>query len=422
MSSIHDVINKYESNVRSYVRVFPAVFNKAKGSRLLDEDGVEYIDFFSGAGALNYGHNEDSQIQALVSHISTDGIVHSLDMATNAKVNFIQGFEDIILEPRSLSYKIQFTGPTGANAIEAALKLARLNTGRSNVIAFTHSFHGVSLGALSATANESFRNASGIPLNDVAFLPYEGYVKDLDSISYIEKLLNDPSSGLDKPAAIIVETIQGEGGVNVASANWLKDLRSLATKHSILLIIDDIQAGCGRSGDFFSFEFADIHPDLIVLSKSISGIGLPMSLLLIKPELDIWSPGQHNGTFRGNNLAFITALQALETYWRSDHLSHEIKSKELIVRKRLETLLREYPNIFVDVRGRGLFYGIELQSSETASQIRQLCFENNLIIETSGANNEVIKFMPALNIDTETLHEGIEKFENAIARYAERGL
>lgn len=414
MNTASDVIDQYESNVRSYVRSFPVSFSKAEGSYIWDEEGRRYIDFFAGAGALNYGHNEPTMVRALIEYLQSNGIIHGLDMATRAKAAFIKEFATTILTPRGLDYKLQFTGPTGTNAVEAALKIARLATGRHNVIAFSHSFHGVSLGSLAATSNSWFRNASGTPLSGTVFLPYDDYVDGLDSIAYLEKVLDDPSSGVDLPAAVIVELVQGEGGVNVASAEWIKRLRDLTARRGILLIVDDVQAGCGRTGDFFSFEFAEIHPDVVVLSKSISGIGLPMALVLLKPELDIWKPGQHNGTFRGNNLAFVAGLKALEKFWRSDELSADVKRKEKIVRERLERIKDLYPETFTTVRGRGLLCGLVCREAEMAKTITKLCFEEGLIIETAGAKDEVVKFIPALTISEEVLIEGLDLLEKAI--------
>lgn len=411
MNSAQDIINQHESNVRSYVRSFPVSFSKAKGSYIWDESGRRYVDFFAGAGALNYGHNEPQMAQALVDYIQDSGIIHGLDMATSAKAAFIEEFTTTILAPRNLEYKLQFTGPTGTNAVEAALKVARLATGRQNVIAFSHSFHGVSLGSLAATANSWFRDASGIPLSGTTFLPYDGYVDGLDSITYLEKVLDDRSSGIDQPAAVIVELVQGEGGVNVASAEWVKRLRDLTTEKGIVLIVDDIQAGCGRTGDFFSFEFAGIQPDVVVLSKSISGIGLPMSLVLLKPELDIWKPGQHNGTFRGNNLAFVTGRKALEIFWRSNELSTEMELKEKIIHERLARIKEAYTETFTTVRGRGLIYGLVCRDAEMAKTITHRCFEAGLIIETAGAKDEVIKLIPALTISEEILNEGLDLLE-----------
>ena len=304
--------NRIESNVRSYCRSFPTVFTRASGATLVGEDGRRYLDFLSGAGTLNYGHNNPRIKARLLEYLESDGIVHGLDMATVAKREFLERFEQTILLPRGLSYKVQFTGPTGANAVEAALKIARNVTGRSNIVAFTNGFHGVTLGAVAATANSHYRDAAGLPPSGTSFVPYDGYLGDLDTTEYLDRVLTDGSSGVDHPAAVIVETVQGEGGVNVATAAWLRRLEAVCRRHDVLLIVDDIQAGCGRTGTFFSFEDAGIRPDLVTLSKSLSGYGMPMSVVLMRPELDQWKPGEHNGTFRGNNLAFVTATPALE--------------------------------------------------------------------------------------------------------------
>lgn len=304
--SLH-IFETLESEVRGYIRRFPTVFATASNGWLTDEEGKVYLDFFAGAGTLNYGHNPAPLKAALISYLQDDGIVHSLDMGTVAKRCFLETFDELILKPRRLTYKLQFTGPTGANAVEAAMKLARQCAGRSSIVAFTNAFHGVSLGALAATGNKKFRRAAGQPLANTTFLPFEGYLPGVDSIAYLRKLLEDPSSGLELPAAVIVETVQGEGGVNVASDDWLRALAALCKSFGILLIVDDIQVGCGRTGTFFSFETAGIEPDIVILSKSLSGYGLPMSLVLLKPAIDIWKPFAHNSTFRGNNPAFITA-------------------------------------------------------------------------------------------------------------------
>ncbi|TJW82981.1 MAG: aminotransferase class III-fold pyridoxal phosphate-dependent enzyme, partial [Mesorhizobium sp.] len=256
------LFDRLESEVRSYVRSFPVLFDRGVGTTLTAADGQEYLDFFGGAGALNYGHNNPAFKQALLDYIERDGIVHSLDLATTAKKGFIEAFERYILKPRGLTYKLQFTGPTGANAVEAALKLARQVTGRSNIVSFTGSYHGVSAGSLAATGNKDMRAAAGFPLAHVTSLPYEGYLgESFDTIDYLEKLLADPSSGFDTPAAVILEAVQGEGGINPASVEWLRRLRELTSRHGIVLILDDIQAGVGRTGKFFSFEPSGIVPD-----------------------------------------------------------------------------------------------------------------------------------------------------------------
>lgn len=414
-----EIIEKNESSVRGYSRAFPAVFSKARQSIVFDIDGKKYVDFFSGAGSLNYGHNHPVMKRAMIDYLQDDGLIHGLDMATEAKIAFIDTFQKQILQPRSLDYHLQFTGPTGANAVEAALKLARLATKRSQIVSFSHAFHGVSLGALATTSSSWFRNASGVELNNVTFLPYEGYFEGFDSLAYFEKLLDDPGSGLDKPAAVIVEAIQGEGGVNVASAQWLQRLRIITAGRDILLIVDDIQAGCGRSGDFFSFEEAKIVPDLVTLSKSLSASGLPMSLLLIKPEHDIWKPGQHNGTFRGNNLAFVSAEAAIKEFWMDEAFSKEIKRKGKIIHDRLELMAESFSDLGLLFRGRGMFCGLVFTKDQNqAKQVAELAFSKGLIIELSGSRNEVLKLLPALTIDDSTLVRGLDIIEESIKMLA----
>lgn len=399
----------YESNVRSYGRRYPAVFDRASGSRLYAADGRSYLDFLSGCGSLNYGHNPPALRDRLVEYLQRDGIVHGLDLQTEAKNGFLEAFNEIILRPRKLDYALQFVGPTGTNAVEAALKIARLTTGRSGIVAFTNGFHGVSLGALSATANAYHRDAAGVPLGNVYHAPYDGYFGEgVDTVGYLERLLDDPSSGVGSPAAVIVESVQGEGGLNAASNGWLFALQSLCLARGILLIVDDIQAGCGRTGTFFSFEPAGIVPDIITLSKSISGFGLPFALTLLKRNLDVWQPGQHNGTFRGNNLAFVTATEALRRYWESPGFAAAIGRKAVIMRERLGEVQRNHPRDLIGLRGRGLMQGLVCASGDLADSISRRAFELGLIIETSGNRDQVLKCLPPLTIDEAELLEGFD--------------
>ncbi|WP_418184590.1 diaminobutyrate--2-oxoglutarate transaminase [Aliarcobacter vitoriensis] len=408
------IFENFESEVRGYIRSFPTIFKKAKGSILTDEQGIEYIDFFAGAGTLNYGHNNEHISQALIEYIQNDGIVHGLDMATTAKKEFIQTFHELILNPRNLEYKLQFTGPTGTNAVETALKLARLVKKRSNIIAFTNGYHGLSQGSLAVTGNNQYRDESYISRTNATFMPYDGYFGDFNTLKYLRKFIEDSSSGVDLPAAIILETIQGEGGINVASKEWLQELDSICKEFDILLIIDDIQVGNGRSGEFFSFEFAGIKPDMVTLSKSIGG-GLPMALLLFKPDLDQWKPGEHTGTFRGNNLAFVASKVSLEHYWKNDDLSNAVKYKENILKTKLEEIANKHRDICtIDVRGRGLAYGFEIKNdTNIAGELSSYCFNEQLIIETCGSVGQVVKFLPPLLISEDLLIEGLNRFEKA---------
>lgn len=404
-----------ESNVRSYPLSLPAIFSRARGSVMLTEDGRKVIDFLCGAGALNYGHNNHLIKAAITEYLASDAVVHGLDMATPAKLEFMETFDSAILRERGLRYRFQFTGPTGANAVEAALKLSRKITGRKNVISFTRGYHGMTLGAMAATGNLFYRSASGVSLADATFMPYDGYLGPaLDTTNYLRKVLLDESSGVDAPAAILVETVQGEGGMNVASKEWLRSVQAIARDVGALFIIDDVQMGCGRTGEFFSFEFAGLSPDLVVMSKSLSGYGLPLSMLLIKEERDAWRPGEHTGTFRGNNLALVSATAAINSYWRSKTFAEEVQRMGEIVRSRLEAIASRQAGSFA-VRGRGMAFGFDCQRAEIAEATTRKAFEKGLMLERCGPIDQVIKFLPALTIDLETLNEGIEIFEVSLA-------
>lgn len=416
------IFETLESEVRSYVRSFPVVFDRAVGSTLIDEDGREYLDFFAGAGVMSYGHNNPCLKQKLVEYLQHDGITHGLDLATEAKARFLERFHEVILKPRDLDYKLQFPGPTGTNAVEAALKLARKVTGRTTVVHFANSFHGMTLGSLAVTGNASKRAGAGVPLSHGVPMPFDGDVDD--SLAVLERFLSDPGSGLDKPAAVILETIQAEGGVKTASFDWLRRLEALVREHGVLLIVDDIQVGCGRTGPFFSFEPAGIRPDLVCLSKALSGFGLPMALVLLAPEHDQWKPGEHNGTFRGHNLAFVTAAEALG-YWEDDRLTRQVEAKARRVRERLEEIAGmagARGGLRTSVRGRGLIQGLHFSDPNVAGRVSAAAFERGLVIETAGPRGEVLKLLPPLVIGDDELEKGLdviaESLEAVVARAA----
>jgi diaminobutyrate-2-oxoglutarate transaminase len=413
-----NTFERLESQVRSYIRDFPVVFERASGPYLYDTGGKRYIDFFCGAGALNYGHNEARMKQALIDYLASDGVTHSLDMGTSAKARFLERLESAVLRPRGLEYRVQFTGPTGANGVEAALKLARKVTGRRNVIAFTRAYHGLSLGALSVTANSRYRNEAFVHRGDVTFAPYEGYFgPDVDTLAMLRQLIEDDSSGLDRPAAIILETIQAEGGINVASSRWLQGVQEICRDHDIVLIVDDIQVGCGRTGTFFSFEDAGLDPDLVVLSKSISGFGLPMSLLLIRPSLDRWNPGEHTGTFRGNNLAFVTAAEALRN-WEDDGFADRLARTSASLESGLLRLQDTFPDLGIRVRGRGLVFGLECADPAIGGRMVGECFSRGLIVETCGSTRNVLKFLPPLTVAPDVLESALAIVAEGIAAAA----
>ena len=400
-----DVFEQWESDVRGYCRTFPTVFKSASNARQIDENGKSFIDFFCGAGVLNFGHNNERMKEALIKFIQADGLAHSLDMSTNVKRDFIQAFVDTILKPRDMTYKMQFTGPTGTNAVEAALKLARRVTGRRTVIAFTHGFHGMTLGALACTANSYFRNAAGVPLENVQRLPFGGSLQEI-SAAYA-----DPSSGYEAPAAIIVETIQAEGGVNVASAEWLKELQAFAQQRGALFIIDDIQASCGRTGSYFSFDGMGLDPDIICLAKGIGGFGTPLAMNLIKPEHDkFWSPGEHTGTFRGQGFSFVAGREALR-YFEDNKLTDDVKRKSRVITERLQSIAKLHGKDGFEVRGRGMMQALDVQDGTLAKSIVARCFESGLLLGSCGPNGRVLKLIPPLTIPDADLKEGLDILE-----------
>lgn len=411
---MNQTIDRHESAVRGYCRSFPVTIDTAEGAWVTDIDGRRYLDFLAGAGALNYGHNPAPLKQRLIEYIERDGISHGLDLYTNAKETFLSRLHELVLAPRGLDYRVQFPGPTGTNAVEAALKLARKVTGRENVVFFTNGFHGMTLGTLAVTGNGGKRAGAGQPLNNTTPMPFDGYMgTGVDTLDYFEHVLADAGSGVDHPAAVVLETVQAEGGINVASNDWLSRLADICHRHEILLIVDDIQVGCGRTGRFFSFEESGIEPDMVCLSKSLSGYGQPLSVVLIRPELDQWSPGEHNGTFRGNNLAFITATAALDTWWRDDALSREVERKGAWVRERLERIAEKEPDLRATARGRGFIQGLECGDGPAAAAISARCYEHGLIIETAGIDDQVLKFLAPLTIEEPDLVWGLDVIASA---------
>lgn len=415
-----DIFADMESEVCSYARSFPVVFERARGSYLIDVHGRRYLDFLAGAGTLNYGHNNPALKEALLDYIRDDGVTHGLDMHTRAKERFLRAMQEIILEPRRLHYVIQFTGPTGTNAVEAALKLARNVKGRHNIISFTNGFHGVSLGAMAATGNRHHRNAAGLPLSGTTPMLFDGYLDNLNTAELLDQMITDPSSGVDHPAAVILETVQGEGGLNVASFEWLRAVEAVCRKHDMLLIVDDIQAGCGRTGTFFSFEPAGVSPDIVTMSKSLSGYGLPFAVTMFKPQYDQWKPGEHNGTFRGNNHAFVTATRALETFWRTDGFAEHVRARARQMTEGLEAIAASVPGGILARKGRGMMQGLSCADGDLAGAISAACFELGMVIETSGSEGQVVKCLAPLTISEEELGAGLDILGRAVSQVVEQ--
>ena len=408
-----NIFERYESNVRGYCRTWPVVFDTARNAKQWDVDGNEYIDFFSGAGVLNFGHNNPKLREAMIRYLEADGVTHSLDMHSRSKQEFIERFVEVILKPRGLDYKLQFTGPTGTNVVEAALKLARKVTGRRNVVAFTDGFHGMTLGALACTGNQKFHQAAGVELNNITRVPFDGYLGEgVDTLEPLRRALQDPSSGITAPAAFILETIQAEGGSNVAPKEWLPQVQQLAREHGSLLIIDDIQVAVGRTGHYFSFEELGIEPDLVCLAKGIGGYGTPMAVLLIKPEYDKWLPSEHTGTFRWQNLSFVAGTAALD-YFENDDFLADVRRKGELTEQRLVDIIQR-ANTDIELRGCGMIHGLDMGTGEKASAAVAKAFQHNLIIPTCGPDGRVVKVMPPLTIEDDVLNEGLNRLEQAI--------
>ncbi|MFT6492509.1 MAG: diaminobutyrate-2-oxoglutarate transaminase [Porticoccus sp.] len=408
------IFEQRESAIRAYCRVYPVVFDKALNARQTDENGREYIDFFAGAGVLNFGHNNPRMTEAVIAYIQSNGVTHSLDMHTTAKRQFMEHFTKTILEPRNMPHKMQFMGPTGTNAVEAAMKMARRVTGRQDIVAFSHGFHGMTLGALSATANQHFRNAAGVPLNHVKHFPFGCETVcpgcelgcGMQSIEQLRAIYADSSSGIAPPAGFLLETIQAEGGVKVADKDWLQALAKLAKDVGALLIIDDIQVGVGRTGSFFSFDDLDLDPDIICLAKGIGGLGTPMAMNLVKPEHDQhWLPGEHTGTFRGQDISFIAGDQAL-TYFDDDELMQTVKAHGAMMADSLRPLVDRHP--LVNLTGKGMILGLDVGNGDRAKQIVSQCFESGLMIASCGTGGRVVKLIPPLTTPQADLEEGLQ--------------
>lgn len=404
LSSPPEIFERRESAARSYCRGMPAVFASASGSELTDANGKRYIDFLAGCSSLNYGHNDPDMKAALIEHISSDGIAHGLDLHTDTKAAFLRAFETHILAPRGLDHRVMFTGPTGANAVEAAMKIARKSTGRTNIIAFSNGFHGVTMGALAATGNGYHRGGAGMDTSGVTRLPYDGYASGVDSAALLEQMLDDPSGGIDAPAAILFETVQGEGGLNTASPAWVRRMAAIAKKHGALLIIDDIQAGIGRTGTFFSFDEMGVTPDIVTMAKSLSGFGLPMAMLLVRPEHDVFGPAEHNGTFRGNTHAFVTARVAIEKFWADDSFKTELAEKAALITARLSEIKAMVPG--ATLKGRGMMQGVDVLDGALAGDICARAYAKGLVIETSGNRDQVVKVLAPLTTPLETFEKG----------------
>ena len=427
--------SEYESSARSYPRRFPIAIRSAKGSYLEDMDGNKYIDFLNGAGTLALGHNDDEINRAMIEHIQSGAPLHTLDLTTPIKDMFVETLFSILPKEMASRAKVQFCSPSGTDATDAAIKLCKTATGRSTVIAFSGGYHGMGHGAMALTGNCNAKNHVANVMPGVQFMPYPysyrcpmgigGEAGTKACINYFERLLKDPESGVTKPAAVIIEPIQGEGGAIPAPVEFLQAVRRVTKELGIPLICDEIQCGMGRSGKVFAFEHAGIVPDVILLSKAIGG-AQPMSVVVYDKDLDKWGPGAHAGTFRGNQLAMVCGTVIMKRISRPEFLADVTRKGDMMM-ERIRKLQKEV-RIIGDVRGTGLMFGIEFidpngpldlmgvpePSGEIAAKVQRLCFENKFIMEKGGRNGSVMRCLCALNITDEDIDKAMSIFEKVV--------
>jgi diaminobutyrate-2-oxoglutarate transaminase len=400
-----------ESNVRYYCRRWPTVFVAGTGAHLVAENGQRYIDFFSGAGALSYGHNPTFLVEAVINHLRAGRLVHSLDTHTPERAAFLRTLEQHILEPRQLDMVVQFVGPTGATAVEAALRLAERVSGRKPVVAFQGGFHGMTSGAARVSHSLPARDHSA-----TCFLPYRAR-PDQEDMDLLAHALSTPIEG-ERPGALIVEPVQGEGGARPFDRRYLTEIRRLCTQFEVVLIADEIQAGVGRTGPFFSFEGSGLDPDIICLSKSLSGLGLPLAVNLIRRSFDRWSPGEFTGTFRGSNLAFVSSTALIEQYWRSSQLEQETKRRSMLIEEALARLAHG-GGVPFSISGRGFLWGLTFADERAALAVVSAAFRSGLIVEACGEQDRTVKLLPPLVIEDEELRKGLEILAQAVRGLSE---
>lgn len=409
---------RQESNARTYPRRIPLVLERAHGIYVQDSRGQVFIDCLAGAGTLALGHNHPVVVAAIQQALDAGLPMHTLDLTTPVKDAFVQELFDHLPAEFARTAKIQFCGPTGADAVEAALKLTRTATGRQTVLAFQGAYHGMTLGTLSLSGNLAPKAALGALVPGVHLMPYPhdyrcpfgvGGEEAVDyNLHYLRHLLSDPESGILQPAAMILEPVQGEGGVIPAPDRWLRGVRELTQARQIPLIFDEIQCGIARTGTMFAFEHAGVTPDVITLSKAIGG-GLPLAVVVYREELDAWSPGAHAGTFRGNQLAMAAGTATLRFIRSAGLIEHAAVAGKRLHRHLME-LSAAYPWIG-DVRGRGLMLGMEIVDPATADAqghpqadgdraraFQQACLQRGLILELGGRHGATVRLLPPLII------------------------
>jgi len=393
-----------ESQVRGHSRLFDSVFARGIGGVLVDVDGRRSVDFLSGHGSLNYGHNDPDMLKALVDHLQHHGLSAGLDLHSRAKQRFVKAFCSLILAPRGMSHRLQFTGPGADDGLTAAVALARKITGRQGVITFSHSHTGL---------------ASG-PLAGALRYPYDGVGPAGSSgLDLLGRLLADRASGVEPPAAIVLECVQTESSLRAASGRWVRQLAALARRHGALLVIDDRIAGGGRCGGFFSFEGLGVMPDLVLPTQSIAGLGLPMGLLLVRPDRDRWAPAELSSPFQHNHHAFVAAAVACEKFWADGQLQRTVAQRASLLIAGLQGVaaLLPPPTQPAEARvvGRGLLQGLRLPSPVLAHDVAAACFRRGLVIGTAPADGSLLRLMPPLTMPTLLLEQGLAILYRSVA-------
>lgn len=432
MTNPLNYLAEVESSARTYASTFPRMFTSAKGAWVSDSEGREYLDCLSNAGTLALGHNHPEVKDAVRTFLESDHLQQALDLATPAKYAFVKQLFSLLPEELRTNGKIQFCGPTGADAVEAALKLTKHHTDRPGILAFQGGYHGMTAGALAAMGN--LRPKASQWLSGVHFMPYpyalrcpfgtDGSQTDKLSIDYLRNVLSDPESGVTRPAAVIVEVVQGEGGCIPASAHWLRELRHITRQHDVALIVDEVQTGLGRTGHMFAIQDAGIVPDVLVLSKAIGG-GYPMSVMIYHKRLDTWLPGMHAGTFRGNQIGMVAGTVAMQIIQRDGLAGQAARRGELLM-AGLQRIAHDFP-FLAEVRGRGLMVGVEVAYTDSALRpapadaalakaIKKQCFEQGLILETGGRHGAVLRFLPPLIITESEIGAVLDRFESSVRK------
>src|SRR5689334_862707 len=422
--------DRRESNARVYGRHFPIAVDEASGSFVRDVDGNVFIDFLTGAGVLSLGHGHPELVAVAAEQLGR--FCHGLDLPSPAKDAFTTAQLSMLPDAVRDRMRVHFCGPTGANAVEAALKLCKTATGRGEVVAFGGGFHGTTHAAMAVTGVVATKAPVANQMPGVHVFPYShcsdcplGLRRDTcatNCIGLLERALRDPNGGIVRPAAVLVELVQGEGGVIPADVDFVLRLRELTRELDVPLVVDEVQTGCGRTGTWFAFEQYGIEPDVIIASKALSGIGQPVSIILYDERLDVWAPGAHTGTFRGNQVAFAAGARAVEIVRRDDVLGN-VRARAAQVRQRL-AVLRAHPWVR-DVRGAGLMWGIELADPVTgewagalAERVQAHALRRGLIVELGGRRDCVVRILPPLNVTAEVVDTACDILVEAVEQCA----